>query len=112
MESYYRVSDVKAIIKKLLKEPAYYHDDKDFVVGVCTVGSELACLDILELEEPKYAQWKTREYRNDYLWVECSNCGFIVENYNAVKLGRSSTDVVDYKWHACPKCMAKMRLEN
>ncbi len=54
------------------------------------------------------ARWKTREARNDYLWVECSNCGFTVENYKAVELGMSSTDVVGYKWHACPKCTAKM----
>lgn len=57
---------------------------------------------------PETAQWKTREARNDYLWVECSNCGFTVENYKAVELGMSSTDVVGYKWHACPKCTAKM----
>lgn len=54
------------------------------------------------------AQWKTREAYNDYLWVECSNCGFRVENYLAVETGRSSTDVVGYRWHACPKCTAKM----
>lgn len=57
---------------------------------------------------PVTAGWKTREARNDYLWVECSNCGFTVENYKAVELGRSSIDVVGYKWHACPKCAAKM----
>jgi len=57
---------------------------------------------------PVTARWKTREARNDYLWVECANCGFTVENYKAVELGRSSTDVVGYKWHACPKCTAKM----
>lgn len=61
-----------------------------------------------DYKEELIAQWKTREHRNDYLWVECSNCGFIVENYNAVKLGISSTDVIGYKWHACPKCTAKM----
>lgn len=57
---------------------------------------------------PIIAQWKTREAYNDYLWVECSNCGFRVENYLAVETGRSSTDVVGYRWHACPKCTAKM----
>jgi DNA-directed RNA polymerase subunit RPC12/RpoP len=56
------------------------------------------------------AKWKTREDRNDYSWVECSNCGFIVENYKAVKCGISDTDIVEYKWHACPKCTAKMIL--
>ena len=56
----------------------------------------------------KTARWKTREAHNDYLWVECSNCGFRVENYLAVETGISSTDVVGYRWHACPKCTAKM----
>lgn len=61
--------------------------------------------------KPLIAQWKTREAKNDYLWVECSNCGFWVENYKAVELGVSSTDVIGYKWHACPKCTAKMIME-
>ena len=56
----------------------------------------------------KTAQWKTREAYNDYIWVECSNCGFRVENYKAVETGISSTDIVGYKWHACPKCTARM----
>ena len=30
MEKYYRVNDVKEIIKKLTKEPAYQHDGEDF----------------------------------------------------------------------------------
>ena len=29
---------------------------------------------------PVTASWRTREARNDYIWVECSNCGFTVEN--------------------------------
>ena len=56
------------------------------------------------------AYWKTREDKNDYLWVECSNCGFMVENYKAVKLGLNSTDVIGYKYHSCPVCTAKMVL--
>ena len=59
-------------------------------------------------KEEVVAKWKTREDKNDYLWVECSNCGFRVENYNAVTTGRSSTHVVGYKWKACPKCGAHM----
>lgn len=58
----------------------------------------------------KNAYWKTREDKNDYLWVECSNCGFMVENYKAVELGCHSTDVIGYKYHSCPICTAKMVL--
>lgn len=56
--------------------------------------------------------WKTRQAYNDYLWVECSNCGFRVENYNAVKTGVSSTDIVEIRWHFCPKCGNHKVLEN
>ena len=58
----------------------------------------------------KNAYWKTREDKNDYLWVECSNCGFMVENYKAVELGCHSTDIISYKYHSCPICTAKMVL--
>ena len=112
MEKYYKASEVQAIINKLAKEPVYYHEGEDFYNGVCAVEGELMCLDTVELEEPIIAQWKTREKHNDYLWVECSNCGFRVENYRAVETGISSTDVIGYKWHACPKCTAKMIMRN
>lgn len=59
-------------------------------------------------KENLVAFWKTREDKNDYLWVECSNCGFRAENYIATNVGISSTDVVGYKWKACPKCGANM----
>lgn len=62
-----------------------------------------------DLVKPAY--WKTREACNDYIWVECSNCGFRVENFRAVHLGKSSTDIIGYKWHACPSCTAKMILD-
>lgn len=65
-----------------------------------------------DYKEELVARWKTREKKNDFLWVECSNCGFIVENYKAVNLGKSSTDVIGYKWHACPRCTAKMVMED
>ena len=75
-------------------------------------GNEVEKLCSSFMEQPIIAQWKTREKHNDYLWVECSNCGFRVENYKAVETGRSSTDVIGYKWHACPKCTAKMIMRN
>lgn len=108
MEKYIKLSDVEDIISKLIHEPGYQHEGEDFYSGVCAVDVEIACLDKIVLDDPLTAHWKTREARNDYLWVECSNCGFLVENYKAVKTGRSSTDIVEYKWHACPKCTAKM----
>lgn len=105
---YYSRKDVEDIIRKLINEPYYYHEGEDFYSGVCAVESEIACLNAYVFDESTASHWKTREDKNDFLWVECSNCGFIVENYQAVNLGKSSTDIVGYKWHACPKCTAKM----
>lgn len=50
------------------------------------------------------AKWKHRAANNDFLWCECSNCGFRVENYVAVVCGKSSTDYVDVKYKFCPMC--------
>ena len=56
----------------------------------------------------KKGKWKNRSEYNDHLWAECSECGFQVENYKAVEIGRSSDDYVAVKWNYCPKCGAKM----
>lgn len=68
-------------------------------------------LSRLEAKDAITGHWKTREAYNDYLWVECSNCGFRVENYTAVRTGMSSTDIVEVKWHYCPKCGIPMVLK-
>lgn len=73
-----------------------------------TEGNEVEKLCSDFLREVPVAHWKTRVDRNDYSWLECSNCGFLVENYKACKLGKSSADIVEYKWKACPICMARM----
>ena len=59
---------------------------------------------IFKYEEVKEAYWKHRGAHNDYIWAECSNCGFREENWKVVKLGKSDTDYVDVKWSYCPKC--------
>ena len=56
------------------------------------------------------AYWKSRANHNDFLWVECSNCGFRVENYKAVVCGKSSTDYVDVQYKFCPMCGKEMRV--
>jgi DNA-directed RNA polymerase subunit RPC12/RpoP len=50
MEKYYRVNEVKEIIKKLAKEPAYQHDGEDFYAGVYTVESALTDLEEVEAD--------------------------------------------------------------
>ena len=57
-----------------------------------------------------FAYWRHRGANNDFIWCECSNCGFRVEAYYAVKLGTSSTDYVDVKYKFCPICGKEMRV--
>jgi ribosomal protein L33 len=54
------------------------------------------------------ARWTHRGAYNDFIWAECSNCGFRVENYKAVKTGRSDTDYVEAKYKFCPMCGKSM----
>ena len=53
MEKYYRVSDVKDVLKKLAKEPDYYHEGESFYNGVCAVEGELMCLEPVEADIDK-----------------------------------------------------------
>lgn len=58
------------------------------------------------------AFWQDRAAYNDFLWSECSNCGFQVEHYKAVETGRSSTDYTRPKYGFCPKCGKPMAVRN
>lgn len=63
-----------------------------------------------EIKVSKYAFWRHRAGHNDYLWVECSNCGFRVENYKAVVLDGCDTKFKDVKYKFCPICGKEMRV--
>ena len=56
------------------------------------------------------AYWDHRAQHNDYLWVECSNCKFRVENYVAVILDKSDTKFSGVKYNFCPICGKRMRV--
>ena len=56
------------------------------------------------------AYWEHRAKYNDYLWVECSHCGFRVENYKAVVFDGSDTKFSDVKYKFCPICGKEMRV--
>lgn len=62
--------------------------------------------------EDKFAYWEHRAKHNDYLWVQCSNCGFRVENYTAVVLDGCDTKFKDVKYKFCPICGKEMRVKN
>lgn len=64
--------------------------------------------DIIQYHYPGY--WMNRTQHNDYLWAECSECGFKEESYKVVKIGKSSNDYIAVKWKYCPKCGAKMNV--
>ena len=54
------------------------------------------------------AKWKSRAEHNDFIWTECSNCGFKVEAYKAVVSAGSDTDYVAVKYNFCPICGKRM----
>ena len=80
----------------------------DIKLAMLGVYKAVGVVPVADVAPVVHAHWKTREEHNDYLWVECSNCGFRVENYKAVKTGMSSTDIVGNKWNGCPVCCARM----
>lgn len=63
-----------------------------------------------EMGTSNYAYWEHRANYNDYLWVQCSNCGFRVENYKAVVFDGSDTKFKDVKYKYCPMCGKEMRV--
>lgn len=63
-----------------------------------------------EISSPqrKKAKWENHAQYNDYLWTQCSECGYRTEMYNAVETGRSDAEYVAVKWLYCPKCGSEM----
>lgn len=102
MEKYYRVSDVKEIIKTLAREPYYQHEGESFYNGVCAVDGELACLDIVTLEEQKVGRWLFSEY-GGISYYQCSCCDYDLE----IPLTYTKDDVKKYRKY-CTNCGAKM----
>jgi hypothetical protein len=63
-----------------------------------------------EVGAGNYAFWRHRGAHNDYLWAECSNCGFRVEAYKAVISEGSDTNYVGVKYKFCPMCGKEMKV--
>ena len=96
MEEYVKVSDLNNIIKKLTKEPAYYHEGEDFYNGVYAIEGELICLPTVKFEEPKQGEWEKRTFiifDSEKDGFRCSECNTTWD---------SSTKF-------CPNCGARMR---
>jgi hypothetical protein len=68
MARYYREEDIQAIIKRLIKEPAYQHEDEDFYVGVCAVEGELYSIPIENtVEIVKCSECRYRHTEGDFV---------------------------------------------
>lgn len=52
--------------------------------------------------------WKSRIGANDRKNCECSNCGFIVPLYEAIKFSEETKDYMDVRYRFCPNCGAIM----
>jgi hypothetical protein len=99
MEKYYRVSDVNAIVEKLLREPYYQHDGESWYSGVSAMADALLFVTPAFVEEPKVGEWKYNEsdtHGNKKPY--CSNCG----EYHL----SSWSDYTGCIY--CPNCGAKM----
>ena len=57
-----------------------------------------------------YAYWERCAKHGDRIWVECSNCGFRTESYNAVILDSRAATFSDVKYKFCPMCGKEMRI--
>jgi hypothetical protein len=62
------------------------------------------------LDKPNFAKWKNRAAYNDFLWVECSNCGFRVKNYKAVRMSQSNRKYDEAIYKFCPMCGKPMEV--
>lgn len=56
------------------------------------------------------AYWEHRAEYNDFIWVECSNCGFREEAYKVVVKDGCDTKFSDVKYKFCPMCGKEMRV--
>ena len=63
-----------------------------------------------ELVVSNHAFWRHRGAYNDFIWVECSNCGFREEGYKAVVKDGCDTKFKDVKYKFCPMCGKEMRV--
>ena len=50
------------------------------------------------------AKWKHRAEYNDFIFAECSNCGFMEEAWKVVRKGESDCEYVEVKYKFCPMC--------
>jgi rubrerythrin len=99
MEKYYRVSDVNALVEKLLREPYYQHNDESWYSGVSAMADALLLIAPTFIEEPKVGKWEKRTwitFDSEKTGFHCSECNTTWDSCTKF----------------CPNCGAKMIEEN
>lgn len=76
---------------------------------IAITGSCVGCaMKYRKADEAPEAKWKHRAEHNDFIWAECSNCGFREEAWKVVYKGKSDREYIDVKWKYCPMCGKRM----
>lgn len=103
MEQYYKISDVNAIIEKLLREPYYQHDGESWYSGVSAMADALASLETHSLvDKPKVGKWIPASAKPGvHAGMKCSLC----------KARISYSEYFNGQHLYCHKCSAKMLAE-
>ena len=68
------------------------------------------CLDRYYGKASDTAKWKHRAEHNDFIFAECSNCGFMEEAWKVVKKGGDDRTYIKAKWKYCPMCGKPMEV--
>ena len=78
MEKYVKLQDINDLLRRMVKEPRYQHEDEDYYSGVSQVAGELMSIDTIEIEEPKHGEWVPKAVMirtPSALNYTCSVCG-------------------------------------
>lgn len=102
MERYYKVSDVNALVEKLLQDPHNQHDGESWYAGVSAMADALLFMAPTFVEEPKVGKWIPASTKPGvHAGMKCSECKARItysEYYHGQHL-------------YCHKCGAKMIME-
>lgn len=83
--------------------------DENFDYDVVRILTGIEYMDGKNVKPITYAYWKNRAAKNDFLWCNCSNCNFIIENYRAIsEFGKTNSEYIKVRYKFCPECGAIM----
>ena len=104
------IDKLDEIQKDIIASSECYSCTVELVEAIDYIQQEIYELPTVEAKPVVHGYWKHRAEHNDFLYCECSNCGYTTESYRAIKeYGISDTDYISYKWDFCPNCGCDMR---